>query len=178
LISRPSLGISGAAFSDGSGLAVSVSMDFSGWHRLQEKFNKFSKRVNQLPMAVASGEGGGPSLITLLKQATPVSNKKRGGHLYSSWRLVNAGTEGNPAVIIENISPHSGVLAFLERGTKPHLIPGNPLLRFPWKGETRTLRHVHHPGTRGKWFMRAVAKEAEVRARKYIDKSLADLGVK
>lgn len=178
MISRPSLGLSGAASAGGTGVTVSMSMDISGWNRLLEKFNKFSKRIDQLPRSVAEGREGDPSLITLLKQATPGSDNKRGRHLYSSWRLTNAGTEGNPAIIISNIASHSDVLTFLERGVKRHVILGNPWLRFMWKGKETFARKVTHPGFKGKWFMKAVAKEAEVRARKYIDKSLADLGVK
>lgn len=43
--------------------------------------------------------------------------------------------------------------SYLDAGTPPHDIIGNPYLHFMWKGIPMTLRRVRHPGTRGDGFM-------------------------
>lgn len=45
---------------------------------------------------------------------------------------------------IENRAPHA---AFLELGTQPHTIKGNPMLRFVVGTSVVFAREVHHPGT-------------------------------
>lgn len=42
-------------------------------------------------------------------------------------------------------APHS---SYIESGTRPHVIRGNPVLVFDWKGQTRFFTFVNHPGTR------------------------------
>lgn len=37
---------------------------------------------------------------------------------------------------------------FIQTGTRAHLIMGNPLLAFNWRGQHWVLPYVHHPGTR------------------------------
>ena len=37
---------------------------------------------------------------------------------------------------------------FVENGTRPHLIVGNPWLSFVWKGVRVFFRRVNHPGTK------------------------------
>lgn len=50
---------------------------------------------------------------------------------------------------------HSDVkyASYLDAGTEPHVIEGNPYLHFVWKGVPMTLRRVHHPGTKGDGYM-------------------------
>lgn len=40
--------------------------------------------------------------------------------------------------------------SFLEDGTGPHVIEGNPLLAFQWGGQTVIVHSVNHPGST-KW---------------------------
>ena len=46
---------------------------------------------------------------------------------------------------IENRAPHA---AWLELGTQPHTIKGNPMLRFVAGGHVVYAREVQHPGTK------------------------------
>lgn len=51
--------------------------------------------------------------------------------------------------------------SFVENGTSPHAIFGNPLLHFIWKGVTVTFRAVHHPGTKPYPFAGPALQKAE-----------------
>lgn len=51
--------------------------------------------------------------------------------------------------------------SYLEEGTPPHLIPGNPFLAFEWRGERVFFRYVNHPGTRPMPFMGPALQKAE-----------------
>jgi len=42
----------------------------------------------------------------------------------------------------------------VERGTKPHVIMGRPVLKFFKEGRWRIARKVDHPGTKPTWFLR------------------------
>ncbi len=42
---------------------------------------------------------------------------------------------------------------YVENGTRPHLIAGNPNLQFVWKGVRVNFRYVNHPGTEARPFM-------------------------
>jgi hypothetical protein len=62
----------------------------------------------------------------------------------------------------------------VESGTKPHVIHGNPVLRFQVGGQTVVTRKVDHPGTPSLPFMgpaylkaeRALLREVEIAAEK------------
>ena len=57
-------------------------------------------------------------------------------------------------------APHS---LFLERGTRPHVIEGNPVLRFKVGGQTVYARRVNHPGTRPYRILEEGARRAAAR---------------
>lgn len=91
------------------------------------------------------------SLWTLnqLKQRTPKSSEASGQHLKDSWVRQKVSASGViRMIIIRNVSPHAYVLNFLEEGTVPHTIRGNPLLVFQVGGKTIFTHTVSHPGTR------------------------------
>lgn len=50
---------------------------------------------------------------------------------------------------------------YVEYGTKPHMIVGNPFLHFQWKGEWVNFRYVNHPGTKAQPFMHLAYYKAE-----------------
>lgn len=69
---------------------------------------------------------------------------------------------------------------YVEKGTKPHEIPGNPFLRFFWENEGRmwipglfgTPDVVHHPGAKAQPFLEPALKKVmhvwrEVAKRRY-----------
>ena len=45
--------------------------------------------------------------------------------------------------------------SYLNDGTAPHDIVGNPFLTFLWHGERVSFRYVRHPGTKGDGYMDA-----------------------
>lgn len=53
-----------------------------------------------------------------------------------------------------------GAARFLEGGTRPHVIHGNPVLRFTVNGQVLYRRWVRHPGTAPRPFMEEAARVA------------------
>lgn len=51
--------------------------------------------------------------------------------------------------------------SYVEKGTQPHLITGNPTLSFWWKGERVHFRFVNHPGSKPYPFMHLALTRAE-----------------
>ncbi len=74
-------------------------------------------------------------------------------------------------VILWEISPDGkeDIVTFLEFGTKPHMIEGNPILAFYWKkiDQDVFVHYVMHPGTKPLGFVRITQDD--------IDKTLAEL---
>lgn len=73
-----------------------------------------------------------------LKAITPV----RSGKLLNSIRSQVFGLTGE-------VSTNSGYGLFVDVDTKPHIITGNPFLRFEVGNRTIYARKVFHPGTKG-----------------------------
>ena len=57
-----------------------------------------------------------------------------------------------------------GAAHFLEYGTRPHIIRGNPILRFTVGGQTMYRRWVRHPGVRERPFMHEARERAVIAA--------------
>jgi hypothetical protein len=91
------------------------------------------------------------SAIEFLKKTTPRSREGT-DHIADYWgRVALKSPEGFiETIIIRNTHPRSAeILPFLEFGTRPHLIPGRPILRFELDdGTVIFTRLVHHPGTK------------------------------
>lgn len=79
---------------------------------------------------------------------------KRTGHMEST---VTAEVSGDSAKIGE----HSGYGIFVNEGTRPHIIKGNPLLAFERGGRTIIVRSVRHPGTRGQHFAEKTVSKSQ-----------------
>lgn len=60
----------------------------------------------------------------------------------------------------------SGAMRFLEEGTVPHVIVGNPILRFVVDGQVLYRRWVRHPGSRPRPVM-GEARERGIQAAEY-----------
>ena len=86
-----------------------------------------------------------------LHRITPRSKTGK-THLANYWRNDRKYREGTlKKILLANTAPYAkDLLIWLESGTRPHLIPGNPFLAFYWpkKGKDMVLRHVHHPWTK------------------------------
>jgi hypothetical protein len=89
----------------------------------------------------------GEEVLAMLRATTPRS-KKAGVHLADRWKMQVGYMEGRiKKISFPNTAKHAYVLKFLEKGTKPHMIYGNPVLAFEIDGKTIFSRYVHHPGT-------------------------------
>lgn len=95
--------------------------------------------------------GGVEGTLAVLKRLTPRSTEGR-EHLSDAWTR-KAELDGRGVlekIIIQNTHPKADpLLKWLEYGTKPHIIRGNPILHFFLKDGTEIFcRFVHHPGTK------------------------------
>jgi len=82
--------------------------------------------------------------------------QNRTGELEGSMR---GRLTGDLSGLIEATASHA---SFVEDGTPPHVIEGNPLLAFPGRdGRTVFARKVNHPGTRADHFMQRAEARAE-----------------
>jgi hypothetical protein len=57
---------------------------------------------------------------------------------------------------LDNVGEASAMASYahyINAGTKPHIIRGNPFLTFVWNGEKMSFRSVQHPGTAPREFM-------------------------
>ena len=90
------------------------------------------------------------------------------GELRSSQQVKASLSRGQ--VLSSTIEYPSDVASFLEDGTRPHLITGNPLLVFFWPrvGRVVFFRHVNHPGStkRKGWFSKIMRRPVWTRALK------------
>jgi hypothetical protein len=88
--------------------------------------------------------------------------KNRTGDLERSIRHVVVGWQGDTYVARVVAGDRKvDYASYVEEGTPPHLIPGNPFLTFEWKGETVHFRYVNHPGTKPQPFMHLAYQKAE-----------------
>ena len=74
------------------------------------------------------------------------------------------------------VSPRARYASFVEEGTSPHTIEGNPLLTFKLPdGTWVSTRKVQHPGTRPMFFMRAGAAAADRTLTRAVDRAISRL---
>lgn len=109
---------------------------------------------------------GGPVFRHLTERATVVQiaarskAPRRTGCLGDSIvkRVLFGTPEGFEIRIVADTTPCSPTRTsyayWMETGTQPHMIYGNPTLSFEWNGERVFFRAVSHPGTRAYRFMR------------------------
>lgn len=90
-------------------------------------------------------------ILEMLKRRTPRSKKSEEGyvHLQDAWKA-EKGVKNNiiDRIIFHNVAKHNRVLLYLEYGTAPHVIKGNPVLCFEIDGKKIFATRVHHPGTK------------------------------
>ena len=65
------------------------------------------------------------------------------------------------------IGPTVAHAAFVVKGTRPHMIEGNPFLY--WKGAKHPVRRVHHPGTKPNDYISRAKDQAEGRSSQLIN---------
>lgn len=97
-------------------------------------------------------------------RATPLF-KDRTGALRNSVRRVDVSEWRQKVVSGGGPAPYA---VFIEHGTRPHIIVGNPTLTFMWKGVRVHFRYVNHPGTRARPFMHIARDQAENVAGRFV----------
>lgn len=68
------------------------------------------------------------------------------GKLAESVRVLT-GAVPSGDVVYGTVGSESDIAGYLEEGTSPHRIPGNPLLAFQWHGRLTIVHWVDHPGS-------------------------------
>jgi hypothetical protein len=66
------------------------------------------------------------------------------GALADSWEVA---TQGGNDGAISTLKFTADYASYLDEGTGPHEIVGNPLLAFDWGGTTVIVHSVQHPGS-------------------------------
>ena len=56
-------------------------------------------------------------------------------------------TQGDGSGAVATLTFTEDYASYLEEGTGPHTITGNPLLAFEWGGQTVIVHSVQHPGS-------------------------------
>ena len=72
--------------------------------------------------------------------------RNRTGELEKSISHITIGWV-NGTTYVAKIVAGKKYASWVEDGTRPHLIVGNPWLVFEWKGVLVRFRYVNHPGT-------------------------------
>ena len=124
---------------------IEVSIPWKDIDLVNRSLGNFKQRFGE-EVATLSGE-----ILDELKSRTPRSKKSEPGYtnLADAWRVERKDREGAlEKLIFHNISPHNNVLLYLEYGTVPHVIEGNPILCFEVDGKIIFSRRVYHPGTK------------------------------
>jgi len=117
-----------------------------GLGRLQAKFQRMQGM--NFPGLLAQAAS---MVETTMKELAPVGKSEKGsrggkGALQKSISKTIMASEAK-------IGPNVNYAIFVEKGTKPHVIVGNPILSFIWKGKRAFFRSVNHPGTEAQPFV-------------------------
>lgn len=103
----------------------------------------WARAVNEIKVGVIRGVGNGVRIGAAASRAMHTF-KNRTGNLERSITHIVVGWQGDEYVA--RIVAREKYASFVEKGTPPHLIVGNPFLTFEWKGELVHFRYVNHPG--------------------------------
>ena len=87
--------------------------------------------------------------------------QNRTGTLRASIQYENTNTSDALGEFRSKVTAGARYATFVEAGTRPHMIVGNPMLTFVWKGVRVHFRYVRHPGTKPTYFMQAAARDGE-----------------
>lgn len=85
---------------------------------------------DKAPYGAGENERGGPHLVDTLETTITSEGEQWAGEI---------------AFTADHAS-------FVDEGTSPHVIEGNPLLAFEWEGQTVIVHSVQHPGTQANPF--------------------------
>ncbi len=124
---------------------IEIRIPWKDIRLVNSSLGKFRKRFGE-EVTTLSGE-----ILDELKTRTPRSNKSETGytHLADAWAMNREDRDGMlEKLVFHNVAPHNKVLLYLEYGTVPHLIEGNPVLCFEVDGKIIFSRRVYHPGTK------------------------------
>jgi hypothetical protein len=126
-------------------MSVSIKVDPIQWKGVREK-------LSVTPMWV----------LQIINRATEVAYEEavkgapeKTGELKSSIKIAYKGKTMGKVVAT---AKHAGSI---DLGARPHVIIGNPLLRFEKGGQILFRRYVEHPGIKGVHFMEQAKEKAE-----------------
>lgn len=126
---------------------------------LEEVERAWERAVAEIRVGVIRGVGlgakeGAEEARRVHQWQSRTGNLERSiGHIVLGWT-----SEGT---YVAQIFAKAKYASYLEEGTQPHLIAGDPFLAFEWKGEKVFFRYVNHPGTRPMPFMGPALQKAE-----------------
>jgi hypothetical protein len=104
--------------------------------------------------------------LEIIRAKTP----EKTGETRKSWTV---SLKSSPDAVEWTISPvgREEIVAYLEYGTKDHVIEGNPLLSFYWEklGTDVVFKWVHHPGTKPLAIVRLTQDEIDAEAKRLVD---------
>ena len=117
-------------------MSVEIEIDISDYEI------KINRLVSGLPEFIPRMMIEGSKIIEEeMKSSVPVKT----GFLRDS---ISSQVDTDSAVI----STNSGYGKFVDEDTAPHIIRGNPFLRFEINGQEFIRRQINHPGTKGQHF--------------------------
>lgn len=134
-----------------------IEVDADGFE--EEVSRTWTRAVAEVRVGVSRGVGyGARDGAAAARDGHTFVN--RSGDLERSIQNVVVGWV-NDNLYVANIVARTPYASYVEEGTPPHLIPGNPTLSFDWKGERVHFRYINHPGSRPYPFMHLAYYKAE-----------------
>jgi hypothetical protein len=126
-------------------MSISMKVDPAQWKGVREKLSVTPIWIMQIINRVTE---------VAYEEAVKGAPEKT-GELKSSIKIAYKGKTMGKVVAT---APHA---ASLEMGARPHVITGNPLLRFEKGGQILFRRYVEHPGIKGVHFMEQAKEKAD-----------------
>lgn len=131
----------------------------------------WARAVNEVRVGIVRGVGLGA------KEGAAEAREKhrfqnRSGDLERSIQHIVIGWTSD-TMYVAKIEAKMPYASYVEEGTKPHRIEGNPFLAFIWKGEQVFFRYVNHPGSKPYPFMGIGYLKAERVVQREIEMGIA-----
>jgi len=134
-----------------------IEVDADGFEA--ELTEQFARAVAEVRVGMVRGVGyGARDGAAAAREGHTFTN--RSGDLERSITSFVVGW-ANDNLYVARIIAGAKYASFVEEGTPPHFIAGNPTLAFQWKGEQMFLRYVNHPGSKPYPFMHLAYVKAE-----------------
>jgi HK97 gp10 family phage protein len=124
--------------------------------------DQFVSKYRRMPQAVRAGMV--QSMTRVVIQGEAISKRLVRKKTGTTARSITHKVRGGGATVIGEWGSVYKVAKWLELGTRPHRIVGNPWLY--WPGAAHPVRAVNHPGTRPYPFIRPAGRQIRPIVRK------------